>query len=91
MSDLRTLLKIITVMKSNTTISPEHVADIGSIRNASERLVENLKGRNRFGEVVVDSIMKMTFVCGEYNLILWHGSSWLKIGTSGGYRDQWRI
>jgi len=46
---------------------------------------ENLKKRDHLKDPGVDGRIILRWVFGKWDVVLWTGSSWLRIGTGGGH------
>jgi hypothetical protein len=44
----------------------------------------NLKERDHLGDLGVDGRIILTWIFGKWDVRIWTGSSWLRIGTGGG-------
>ena len=60
-----------------------HVARIGERRGIYRVLVGNLKERDRLGGLGVDGRIILSWIFRKWDLGVWTGSSWLRIGTGG--------
>jgi hypothetical protein len=47
--------------------------------------LENLKEKNNLEDPVVDRSIILRWICRKWDLVVWTGSSWLRIGAGGGH------
>jgi len=57
----------------------------GERRGVYRVLVGNLKERGHLGDPGVDGRIILRWICRKWNVGVWTGSSWLRIGTVGGH------
>jgi len=62
-----------------------HVARMGEGRVVSGFWWGNLKERAQWGDPVVDGRIILRWIFRKWDVGLWTGSSWLRIGTAGGH------
>jgi hypothetical protein len=59
-----------------------HVARLGEGRDVYR---ENLREREHWGDPGVDGRIILRWIFRKWDVGVWTGSSWLKIGTNGGH------
>jgi len=57
----------------------------GEGRGVYRVLVRNLRERDHWGDPGVDGIIILRWIFREWDVGVWTGSSWLRIGTGGGH------
>jgi len=62
-----------------------HVARIGARRGVYRVLVGNLRERNHLEDPGVDGRMILRWIFRKWDVGVWTGTSWLRIGTGGGH------
>ena len=62
-----------------------HVARMGDRRGVYRDLVEKPKGKNHLGDPGVDGRIVLRWILRKWDVGVWTGSSWLRIGTVGGH------
>jgi len=62
-----------------------HVSRVGERRGVYRVLVGNLKERDRLGDPGIDGRIILRCILRKWDLGVWSGSSWLRIGTGGGH------
>ena len=84
LNDLYSSPNILRVMKSRRMRWAGHVARMGEERGVYRVLVGNPRERGHLGDPGVDGrILRCIFR--NWEVGVWTGSSWLRIGTGGGY------
>jgi ribosomal protein L10 len=63
----------------------EHVARMGERKSVYRILVEKLEGKNHLGDPRVDGRITLRRIFRKWDVGVWTGSSWLRIGTGGGH------
>jgi hypothetical protein len=63
----------------------EQVARIGERRGVYRALVGKLRERDHFGNPDIDGRIILRWIFRKWDVGAWTGSSWLRIGTGGGY------
>jgi len=61
-----------------------HVALVGEWRGAYRVLVGKHEGKNHLGDTGVDGRFILRWIFRKWDVGLWTGSIWLRIGTGGG-------
>ena len=84
LSDRYCLPDIVRVIKSRIMRWAEHAARIGERRGVYRVSVGKPKGKNHLGDSGVDGRIILRWFFRKWDLGVWTGSSWLRIGTSGG-------
>jgi hypothetical protein len=72
-------------MKSRRMRWVGHVACQGESRGIYRVLVGNLRGRNHLGDLGVDRSIILRWNFRKWDVGVWTGMSWLRIGTGGGH------
>jgi len=62
-----------------------HVARVGERRDVYRVLGGKPEGKNHLGDPGVDRRIILRWIFRKWDVRVWTGSSWLKIGTGGGY------
>jgi len=62
-----------------------HVARLGETRDIYGVLVEKPEGKNHLGDQGIDRRIILRWICRKWNVGVWTGLSWLRIGTDGGH------
>jgi len=62
-----------------------HVSRKGEERGVNRVLVGKPEGRRRWGDPGVDGRIIIRWITRKWDLGVWTGLSWLKIGTGGGH------
>jgi len=71
------------VIKSNRMKWAGHVVLMGERRGNTGFWWENLRERDRLGDTVVDGKIILRCIFRRWDVRVWTGSSWLRIGTDG--------
>ena len=61
------------------------VARVGQRRDVYRVLVENLKERDHLGDPGIDGRIMLRWLFRKWDVGVWTGSSWLRVGTGGGH------
>ena len=61
-----------------------HVARMGERRGYTGFCWGTLKERDHLGDPGIDEKMILRGILGKWHVVVWTGSSWLRIGTGGG-------
>jgi len=85
LSDLYSLPNIVWVIKSRRMRLAGHVARMGIGEAYTGFWWANLKERDHLGDPGVDGRIILRWILRKWNVGLWTGSNWLRIGTGGGY------
>ena len=62
-----------------------HVARMGERRGVYRVLVEKPEGKEHLGDTGVDGRIIIRWIFRKWDVGVWTGSSWLRIGTGGGH------
>ena len=76
---------IFRVIKSRRMRWAGHVARMGDRRGVYRVLVGNLRERNHLEDPGVDGRMILRWIFRKWDVGVWTGTSWLRIGTGGGH------
>jgi len=74
---------IVRVIKSRRMRWAGHVARMRKRRGVYRVLVGKPEGRNHWGDPGVDGRIILEWIFGKWDVGVWTGRSWLKIGTGG--------
>jgi hypothetical protein len=77
--------KIVWVIKSRIMRWTGHVARTGKRRSVHRVLVGKLRERDHLGDQGVDGSIRLRWIFRKWDVGVWIGSSWLRIGRGGGY------
>ena len=66
-----------------------HVARVGESRGVYGVLMGNLRERDHLGVPGVDGRIILRWIFREWDVGVWTGSSWLRIGAGGGRLGMW--
>jgi len=84
LNDLYCSSNIVRVIKSRRMSWAGHVARMGERRGAYRVFgMENLRERDHFGDPGVDWRMILRWIFRKWDVGVWTGSRWLRIGTGG--------
>ena len=83
--DLHSSPNIFRVIKSGRIRWAGHVAHMRERRDVHRVLVGKPEGKNCLGDPGVDGRVILKWNFRKWDLGLWTASSWLRIGTNGGY------
>jgi hypothetical protein len=91
LNDLYCSPSIVRVMKSRRMTWVGHVARMGEKRGVYRVLMGKPEGKRPFGRprLRLDDNIKMIFR--NWDVGVWNGSSWLRIGTGGGHLEKFLI
>jgi len=77
------------VENSGDKIEKNEIGGACSTYGGEEKCVQglggNLRGRGHLGDIDVDGTIILRWISRKWNLGVWTGSSWLRIGTVGGH------
>jgi len=85
MNDLFCSPNIVRVIKSRIMRWAGHVARMGERRGVYRVLVEKHKERDHLGDPGVDGRIILRWIFRKWDVGVWTGSSWFRIGTGGGH------
>jgi len=85
LSDLYCSPNIFRVIKSRRMRWTGHVARMGERRGVYRILVGKLRERDHLGDQGVDGRIILRWIFRQWDVGVWTGSSWLRIGTGGGH------
>ena len=83
--DLYSPPSIFRVIKSSDEMGGAYVACMGERRDIYRILVGNLRERDHLGDPGVDGRIILRWIFRKWDVGVWTGSSWLRIGTGGGH------
>jgi len=72
------------VIKSRRMRWARHVARMGTVEAYTGFWWRNLRERDHLEDPSVDGRMILRWICRKWDVGLWTGLSWLRIGTGGG-------
>jgi hypothetical protein len=58
---------------------------MGERRGVYGVLVGKLEGKDHLGDTGVDGRILLRWIFGKWDVVVWTGSGWLRIGTGGGH------
>jgi len=76
---------IVREIKSRRMRCPGHIARMGKRRGAYRVLVGKPEGRDHLGDTGVDGRLVLRWIFRKWELEVWTGSNWLRIGTGDGH------
>jgi hypothetical protein len=85
LNDLYSSTNIVRVIKSRIIRWAEHVARMGEEEVYKGFWWGNLKARDHLGDPGVDERVILRWIFRNWDVGVWSGSSWLRIGTGGGH------
>ena len=85
LNDLYCSPNIVGVIKSRRMRWAGHVARMGRRRELYRVVVGNLRERDHWGEPGADGRIMLRWIFRKWDVGVWTGSSWLRIGTGGGH------
>jgi hypothetical protein len=85
LTDLYSSPKIFRVIKSRRMRRAGHVARMGERRSLYRVLVRSLRERDHLEDPGIDGSIILRRALRKWDVGLWTGSSWLRIGTGGGH------
>ena len=85
LNDVYCYPNIIRAIKSRRMRSVVHVARMGRIQVHVGIWWGFLRERYHFEDPVVDGRITLRWIFRKWDLVVWAGSIWLRIGTGGGY------
>jgi len=62
-----------------------HVARVGRGETCTEFWWRNLREREHWGNPGVDGMIIFRWILRKWDVVLWTGSIWFRIGTGGGH------
>jgi hypothetical protein len=84
LNDLYSSLNIVQVIKSRIMKWAGHVARMGERRGVYRVLVGKPQGKGHFRDPGVDGRIMLRWIFRKWDVGIWTGSSWHRIGTVGG-------
>jgi hypothetical protein len=84
LNDLYCSPNIVRVIKLSRIRWAGHVARMGKTRVVYRVLVGKPEGKNYLGDPVVDGKTILRWIFRKWDVRIWTGSSWLRIGVGGG-------
>ena len=84
LNDLYSSPNIVRVIKSRRMRWVGHVARMCEEREVYRVLVGNRRERNRWGDLGVDGWIILGKISRRWNVGIWTGLGWVRIGTGGG-------
>jgi len=84
LNDLYSLPNIVRVIKSRRMRWAGHVARMGERRGVYRVLWGNMRERDNLGDPGVDGRIILRWIFRKWDVGVWTGSRWLRIGTGGG-------
>jgi len=85
LNDLYTSPNIVRVIKSRRMIWARHVARMGEGRGLYRVLMVKPEGKRTLGRQGVDGRIIIGWIFKKWDVGVWTGSSWLRIGTGDGH------
>jgi len=85
LNDLYSLRNIILMVKSRRMRQAGHAARMGDRRGVYRVWWGNLQGRDRLGDPDVDGRIILRWIFKKWDVGVWTGSIWLRIGTVFGH------
>ena len=85
LNDLYCSPNIVRVIKSRRMRWAVHVARMGRRRELYRVVVGNLRERDHWGEPGADGRIMLRWIFRKWDVGVWIGSSWFRIGTGGGH------
>jgi hypothetical protein len=76
---------MVRVIKSRRSGWAGHVERIGERRGVCRVFVRKVRERDHLGDPGVDERVIIRWIVRKWDVGLWTGSSWLRIGTGGGH------
>jgi len=84
LNDLYSSRNVVQVIKSRRMRWASHVARMGEGRGVYRVLMVKPEGKYHLGDPGVDGSIILRWVFRKWDVGVWTGSSWLKLGTDGG-------
>ena len=85
LNDLYSLPSIFQMIKPRRIGLAGHIARMGEKDVYTGLWWGNLSERSHLEDTVVDGIIILRWIIRKWDVGLWTGSSWLRIGTGGGH------
>jgi len=85
LNDLYSSSNIVLVKKSRRMILAGHIARMGRVDIYTGLWWGNLRERDHLEDPGIDGRIILRWILRNWDVGVWTGSSWLRIGTDGGY------
>ena len=85
LNDMYSSPSFVRVIKSRRMRWAGYVARVGEKRGVYRGLVGKPEGKRPLGNPSADGRIILRWILRKWNLGVWTGSSWLRIGTGGGH------
>ena len=85
LNDLYSSPNVVLVIKSRRMRWAAHVGRIGEKRGVYSVLVGKREEKAHLGEPGIDGRIMLRWIFGKWDVWMWNGTNWLRIGTGGGH------